>query len=112
MASLELRGGKNIAMKVPAIQFQQVVESLRALGLPIIRESTDCVSFACRPIALHVDRVLQMSQAGFWLEFVTSDLEGAAEKLADCAFERCDGIEHLAGHTGFWVSCPTSIITW
>lgn len=110
MTDSGLRGGKNIAMKVPINQFANVVTSYKSLGLPIVQESEDCVSFEYGPMTLHVDKVSHMSQAELWLEFVTTDLQAAAAKLADCHFERCDEIENLEGHTGFWVSNPASII--
>lgn len=105
-----LRGGKNIAMKVPTLQFEKVVNSYKSLGLPVIRETKDCVSFEYGQLSLHVDRVDHMSQAELWLEFITSDLEAAASRLSESNFDRCDEIENLEGHTGFWVSSPASII--
>jgi len=106
----DIRGGKNIAMKVPAHQFDAVVESYRSLGLPITRESDDWVTFQYGPIDLHIDRVIHLSQAELWLEFVVADLDVAAEKLEQCRFVRCDEIENLEGHRGFWVSSPASIV--
>ena len=97
-------------MKVPARQFDEVVDSYRRLGLPVVGESDDCVSFEYGPLCLHVDRVDHMSQAELWLEFVASDLDAAASKLSACGFDRCDEIENLEGHTGFWISSPASII--
>ena len=104
------RGGKNIAMKVPTRQFDAVVTSYRNLGLSILSESKDCVSFEYGPLNLHIDRVDYMSQAELWLEFVTTDLDAAASRLSENGFERCDEIENLEGHTGFWVSSPASVI--
>jgi len=106
----KFRGGKNIAMKVPPRQFQAVVDSYRALELPILYESPSMVTFEFGPVNLHVDSREHFSQAELWLEFIVDDTEKAKQITEAAGFARCDEIENLAGHTGFWVANPASIV--
>jgi hypothetical protein len=103
-------GGRNIAMKVPSHQFQSTVDAYRALGLPVLFEDDSMVTFEYGPIKLHVDRSDSFSQAELWLEFLSDDLGNAEIALQKAGFDRRDEIENLAGHRGFWVSSPASII--
>ena len=105
-----IRGSRNIALKVPAHQFDKTVESYRKLGLPGLDESDSSVVFEYGPIRLHVDRQRELSQAEVWLELVTDDLGAAAVSTEAAGFERCDHIEDLGTYPGFWVSSPASII--
>ena len=86
MSAPLFRGGKNIALKVPAHQFAATVQACRALGIPVASESADAGAFAWGPRA-------------------------AADALASTPFARCDAIEPLRpGFPGFWVTSPASII--
>jgi hypothetical protein len=108
---LTFRGGRNVAMKVPAHQFVATVESYRALGIPVLAESESTVCFEYGPIRLHVDKVTNLSQAEIWLEFITPDVLSAAAPIERAGFARCDEIEELSGdNAAFWVSSPASII--
>lgn len=105
------RGGRNIAMKVPAHQFEATVEAYRQIGIPILERSASTVSFEFGPIRLHVDRVTNLSQAEIWLEFIATDALASADRLARAGFVRCDDVEVLpADFTGFWVTSPSSIV--
>ena len=105
-----IRGGRNIAMKVPPHQFATTVAAYRALGLPVLFESDSLVTFEYGPMALHIDRRDGFSQAELWLEFISDDLGEAETALESAGFDRRDEIENLRGHKGFWVSSPASII--
>ena len=66
-----ISGGVNIAMKVPAHQYEAVVAFYReTLGCEEIAGGDD-ISFRFGPNRLWIDRVSQMSQAEIWLELVT-----------------------------------------
>ena len=106
-----IRGGRNVAMKVPAHQFAATVECYRSLGLPILDESESTVCFEFGPIRLHVDRVLNLGQAEIWLELITSDTNAAAAPVERAGFVRCDHVEKLPeGYAAFWASNPASIV--
>ena len=105
-----IRGGRNIAMKVPPHKFDATVEAYEALGLPVTFRSDSMVTFKYGPMNLHIDRCPSFSQAELWLEFVSEDLPAAEKSLAAAGFDRRDEIENLSGHNGFWVCNPASII--
>lgn len=104
------RGGKNIALKVPAHQFEATVRFYEdVLGLERIEKRTPCFAFGHNQ--LWIDREQGISQAELWLEVVTDDLSAAERHLADAAVVRCDAIEKLPdGFPGFWISSPANII--
>lgn len=105
------RGGRNIAMKVPAHQFDDTIKSYRALKIPVRSQSESSVCFEFGPIWLHIDKVTNLSQAEIWLEFIASDMAGSAEAVERAGFVRCDQVEELpADFAGFWVSSPASIV--
>jgi hypothetical protein len=105
------RGGRNIALKVPAHQFDATIESYRALKIPIRSRTESSVCFEFGPIWLHVDRVTHLSQAEIWLEFITTDVAASADVVARAGFVRCDEVEALAeDFDAFWVSSPASIV--
>lgn len=109
--STRIRGGRNVAMKVPPHQFQPTVAAYRKLGIPILSESESCVTFEFGPMHLHVDCVPTQSQAEIWLEFIVPSVEVASEEFSKAAFTRCDAIEQLPeGFAGFWVASPASIV--
>ena len=105
-----IRGGSNIAMKVPTAEFDAVVGAYRTLGLPVLHASNDMVSFQFGAIQLHIDRRDHFSQAELWLELTTDDLDDAARVTEESGFARCDEIEELAGYNGFWIKSPASIV--
>lgn len=108
--------GRNIAMKVPAHEYEQTVAFYRdALGLPELDDSvpssTESSRFAFGDKILWIDRVPGLSQAELWLEVVTDDVELAASHLEANGCARRDEIEPLPpGFRGFWVSNPANII--
>ena len=105
------RGGRNIAMKVPAHQFDATIESYCRLGIPILDQSSTHVTFQFGPIHLHVDKVANLSRAEIWLEFVVSDAKAATGYLEQGNFVRCDEVELLPrDYPGFWVTSPSSIV--
>jgi catechol 2,3-dioxygenase-like lactoylglutathione lyase family enzyme len=111
------KGGRNIAMKVPPEQWQEVVRFYRdVLRLPLVEHDpadtvTPTVVFEFGPNHLWIDRVDSISQAELWLELEVDDLDAAAEHLASAGVARRDEIEPLGeGFPGFWISSPAQII--
>ncbi len=108
-------GGRNIAMKVPAHQWEATVAFYRdVIGLKVIEQgdtNPQSVTFAFGSNQLWIDRVESFSQAEIWLELTADDIPGAALHLKSAGIARRDEIESLGeGFEGFWVSSPASII--
>ena len=114
--SSDFEPGRNIAMKVPAHEYESTVAFYRdVLGFQPIQgqalSSTDSVRFAFGDKVLWIDKVPTLSQAEIWLEVVTTNLVDAARQLEDHGCCRRDEIETLPeGFKGFWVSSPANII--
>ena len=106
-----ISGGVNIAMKVPAHQYEAVVAFYReTLGCEEIAGGDD-VSFRFGANRLWIDRVSQISQAEIWLELVTSDFEAAARKLEAAGIARDDAIEPLPDTLeAGWFFNPANIV--
>jgi catechol 2,3-dioxygenase-like lactoylglutathione lyase family enzyme len=111
-ARARFAGGRNIAMRVPAHQFDATLAFYRdALGLPVetMADGTPVVEFG--EMRLWLDRSAPMSQAELWLELATDDVNKAAAGLARAGVARCDGVETLPdGFRGFWVVNPAGIV--
>ena len=110
------RSGKNIAMKVPAHQYEATVTFYRdILGFePIELRSPDqfeSISFKFGDKYLWIDCVSTLSQAEIWLEIETNDYQKAGQYFEANGVKRRDEIEQLPdGFKGFWISSPSSII--
>lgn len=108
--------GRNIAMKVPAHEYDRTVRLYRdVLCLHELTEpaasSTESVRFAFGDKVLWIDRVSGLSQAEIWLEIVADDPEAAAAYLVDHGCSVCNEIEALPeGFRGCWISSPCNIV--
>lgn len=108
--------GHNIAMKVPAHEYDTTVAFYRdVLGFELIPldndEENNSIRFKFGDKVLWVDRVATLSQTEIWLEVTTDDVEEAAQYLQQNNVVRCDDIEILPeGFKGFWISSPANII--
>lgn len=105
-------GGRNIAMKVPAHQWEATVAFYRdVLRLEVLPNDGPSAAFRFGEACLWIDRCAQLSQAEIWLEVQTDDLAAATERLAAANVVRCDAIEPLpAGFKGFWIVNPAGIV--
>ncbi|GGA44687.1 VOC family protein [Pelagibacterium lentulum] len=106
------RGGRNIAVKVPAHEYEAVVGFYRdVLGLAQIEEMMPDVCFTFGSNQLWIDRMEGLSQAEIWLEIRTDDGENAAAHFAEHGIARRDEIERLPdGSDGFWIASPGNVI--
>ncbi len=107
--------GKNIAMKVPAHEFDKTVSFYRdVLGFEEIDESAcniDTVTFKFGDKNLWIDKIDSISQAELWLEVVVEDLDAASNYFKQQGCKRRDEIERLPDDfKGFWISNPSNII--
>ena len=110
--STRFAGGRNIAMKVPAHQYDATVGFYRdVLRLEQIEGREPDVGFVFGASQLWIDPAPALSQAELWLEVVTDDKDAAAAHLRQAGVVRCDEIEPLGPNfKGFWISSPAAII--
>jgi hypothetical protein len=108
----EIKGGINIAMKVPSHQYRSTVSFYRdVVGLKPFDAKAPAVGFELGPNRLWIDENPALSQAEVWLELFTEDFGDASEQLAGAGVVRCDAIEPLAeGFRGFWIMNPANIV--
>ncbi len=110
--STEIKGGINIAMKVPSHQYEAVIAFYRdVVGLPPFDEKAPAKGFVLGPNRLWIDEVPHYSQAEIWLELFTDDHEAALDRLAAHKVVRCDQVEELGeGFRGGWIMNPANIV--
>ncbi|NZA27370.1 hypothetical protein H0E84_13340 [Luteimonas sp. SJ-92] len=107
-----LRGGRNIAMKVPPHAWDATVAFYRdVLGLRPLTGHEPAIGFEFGANQLWIDRAPALSQAEIWLQVTTDDIDATAARLRDAAIVRCDDIEPLGdGARSFWILSPASIV--
>ncbi len=112
MSDALFEGGRNIAMKVPAHEYDTVVRFYRdVLGVAQIQEKMPDVCFAFGSNQLWIDRMEGLSQTEIWLEIRTDDSKKAAAHFAGHGIARRDEIEPLPeGSNGFWIASPSNVI--
>lgn len=112
--NVEFQPGRNIAMKIPAHEYQDTVRFYReVLGLKEIPLDSvdDTPRFEFGDKVLWLDKMPGLSQAEIWLEIITSDIEQASVHLEEQGCYRRDEIEPLPdGFKAFWISSPSNII--
>ena len=100
--------GRNIAIKVPAHRWDEMVAFYRdRIGLALRRDGPDSIAVAFGEITLWLDRVPQQSQADVWLELITDDPDAALARLGS---PQRDELEPLDGVTGHWTSDPAGVV--
>ena len=108
----EFRGGRNVALKLPARHYAAALAFYRdVLGLAIVHEGESGAVVDFGPFRLWLDRAPQQSQPDIWLELTVDDTVAAERYLADHGIHRCDEVEKLpGGFDGFWVAAPAGTI--
>jgi hypothetical protein len=108
----KIRGGINIAMKVPPHQYEATIAFYRdVIGLKPFTAKAPAIGFELGPNRLWIDEAPMMSQAEVWLELFTDDFPAAADHLANAGIVRCDAIEALGeGFRGGWIVNPADIV--
>ena len=112
----EFQPGKNIAMKVPAHEFEKTVHFYEViLGFNRLEMGSEgdreSIAFCFGDKNLWIDKVSEMSQAEIWLEVTTNNVEQAQAYLENqgCLFR--NEIERLPQSlNGFWLNSPANII--
>lgn len=113
----QFRPGKNLAMKVPANEFERTVAFYRdIIGFKEIEGSSSnqeshSARFQFGDKNLWIDKVETLSQAEIWLEIEADDIEKASRYLKGLNCIRRDEVEPLPkGFRGFWICNPANII--
>ena len=113
MPSPIFQPGDNIAMKVPAAEFEAAVA---------FYEQTLCFRVESREVSsvrfdhggghfFWIDRVEDLAKAEVWLEICTTDLPAAQERLKEAGMLRCDEVEALPeGMKAFWIKNPAGVV--
>lgn len=107
-----VRGGRNIAMKVPPHTWDATVAFYRdVLGLKPITGHAPETGFEFGANQLWIDRAPALSQSEIWLQVTTDDIEATRARLEAANVARCDDIEPLGeGAESFWILSPASIV--
>ncbi|MCS2158397.1 hypothetical protein MUU48_16015 [Scandinavium sp. H11S7] len=108
----EMKGGIDIALKVPSHQYQQTLDFYRnTIGLEEMTDKAPSTGFILGPNRLWIDEAPAMSQAEIWLELFTPDFKHAEKHLAEQGVTRCDSVELLPeGFKGGWIMNPCNIV--
>ena len=112
----DFRPGKNIAIKVPAHEFERMVEFYRIIiGLKQKDANSpdefDSIAFEFGDKNLWADKISELSQAEVWLEIETDNAADAKSYLEEQGCVIRNEIEPLpSGFNGFWLSSPSNII--
>lgn len=108
----EIKGGIDIAMKVPPHQYQQTLDFYRqTLRLPEITDKAPATGFILGPNRLWIDEAPGISQAEVWLELFTPDSHAAEKHIEQHGVVRCDAVEPLPeGFKGGWIMNPCNIV--
>jgi hypothetical protein len=103
-----IKPGKNIAIKVPAHKWAEVVAFYRdRVGLETRREMKNSTAFAFGDMTLWIDRVETQSQVDVWLELFTNDPDQALHVMGS---PKRNELEPLDGVEGHWTSDPAGTV--
>lgn len=110
--SVQIKGGINIAMKVPTHQYAATIAFYRdVVGLKPFEAKAPAIGFELGPNRLWIDEAPHYSQAEIWLELFTPDHADALAHLEANGAVRCDAVEDLgAGFLGGWIMNPANIV--
>jgi hypothetical protein len=105
---MEIKPGKNIAIKVPLHKWPETVEFYRdRVGLRITKKLTNTVAFEFGDMTLWIDRVERQSQVDVWLELFTSDPDHALVHLRSPQRDELEPLDDVKGH---WTSDPAGVV--
>ncbi|MDM7851735.1 hypothetical protein [Pseudochrobactrum kiredjianiae] len=105
---MEIKAGKNIAIKVPHYKWTETVAYYRdKVGLPVKKELKASVGFIFGEMTLWIDRVEQQSQVDVWLELFTDDPDQALKHLGSPQRDELEPLDDVNGH---WTSDPAGVV--
>jgi catechol 2,3-dioxygenase-like lactoylglutathione lyase family enzyme len=113
-----LKGGQNIAMKVPQFRYAETVRFYaEVLGLPLLGRSAPApgspggsTTFAFGDARLWLDPVPGYAKADLWLQVVTDDHERARAHVAAAGTPVRDELDPLGDFPGHWISDPAGTV--
>lgn len=110
--TVEIKGGINIAMKVPSHQYEAVLAFYRdVVKLPPFDDKAPAKGFVLGPNRLWIDEAPNYTQAEVWLELFTDDHRTALARLEAGGAVRCDLIEDLGeDFRGGWIMNPANVV--
>lgn len=109
--------GLNIAMKIPAPDYEATVSFYRdVLGFELTEEDpgtpsisrTHTVQFG--PNTLWLDRAEGAARSDLWLQLRTDDIDTATARLAEAGIDTCDELEQLSDPTAHWIKNPAGVV--
>lgn len=105
---MDLKPGKNIAIKVPLHRWAETVEFYRdRVGLPVRKELENRIGFAFGDMTLRIDRVEKQSQVDVWLELFAVDPTEALNQLGSPQRDELELLDDVNGH---WTSDPAGVV--
>lgn len=105
---MEIKAGKNIAIKVPLHKWAETVAYYRdKVGLPVKKELKASVGFTFGDMTLWIDRVEKQSQVDVWLELFTDDPDQALKHLGSPLRDELEPLDEVNGH---WTSDPAGVV--
>lgn len=105
-------GSRNIAIKVPAHEWEATVAFYRdVLGLASIDDHEGATGFVFGTNQLWIDRMPALSRSEVWLQVTTDDIGAARERLETAGIVHCDAVEPLGdGAASFWILSPAATV--
>lgn len=105
---MNIRPGKNIAIKVPLHKWQETVAFYRDnVGLQIAKELKNSTGFVFGDMTLWIDRVERQSQVDVWLELFADNPDRALDHLKSPRRDELEPLDDVAGH---WTSDPAGVV--
>lgn len=105
------RSGRNVAMKVPAPQYEATVASYRDVpALAPLEAHPPAIGFRFGDKQLWIDRCPGMDRTRIWLEVLCDDLDAGAAHLQTHGIARCDDVEPLGALPAFWIASPCGVV--
>lgn len=117
---MTFEGSINIAMKIPAAQFDRTVAFYRDVlelptedvtGTEIAAGVARSVGVEFGPCRLWLDEVPNYARSDVWLELATDDVPAAMERLAAAGITARDELEPLPDSMGaHWIANPAGVV--
>lgn len=105
---MEIKPGKNIAIKVPLHRWAKTVEFYRdRVGLQVSQTLDNSIGFEFGDMTLWIDRVDKQSQVDVWLELFTDEPDLALEQLKSPKRDELEPLDDVNGH---WTSDPAGVV--
>ena len=106
-----IRGGDNIALKIPSYCYEQTVAFYRdTLGLPFARHELGSPGFEFGRNTLWLDHVPRYARSDVWIQVRTADVDEVAARLAAQGVPIREEVEPYDDVPGHWISDPSGVV--